>query len=52
MKPTTIKRHQLIREAFNRLPSMPVMLAYVRLGEQFGLSDETIRKILAKKHPP
>ena len=53
MRPTTIKRHQLIRTEFNKLVgTMPVMDIYVRLGEQFGMSDEWIRKILAKKHPP
>ena len=52
MRPTTIKRHQLIRTEFNKLVgTMPVMDIYVRLGEQFGMSDEWIRKILAKKHP-
>ena len=53
MRPTTIKRHQLIRTEFNKLlGTLPVMDIYVRLGEQFGMSDETIRHILAKKHPP
>jgi len=52
MRTTTIKRHRVIREAYKALPPMPVMKAYVQLGEQFGLSDEWIRKILAKKHPP
>ena len=51
MKPTTLKRHQRIRQAFKTLPPMPAMKAYIVLGEQFGLSDEAIRKILAKKHP-
>ena len=44
-----MKRHKAVREAFKALPPMPVMKAYVLLGEQFGLSDERIRKILAKK---
>ena len=53
MRPTTIKRHQLIRTEFNKLVgTMPVMHIYIRLGEQFGMSDETIRHILAKNHPP
>ncbi|MBQ6984368.1 MAG: hypothetical protein IJM92_11410 [Fibrobacter sp.] len=52
MKATTIQRHQRIRQAYNALPPMPAMKAYIVLGEQFGLSDEWIRKILAKKHPP
>ena len=52
MRSTTIKRHQAVRAAFNALPPMPAMKAYVLLGEQFGLSDEWIRKILAKNHPP
>jgi len=53
MRPTTIKRHAQIRKAFLKLiGTMPVMKIYVQLGEQFGMSDEWIRKILAKKHPP
>ncbi len=52
MRPTTLKRHRRIHQAFKDLPPMPVMLAYARLGEQFGLSEERIRKILAKKSPP
>jgi len=50
MKPTTIKRHNLVRQEANKLlGTMPVMRMYVQLGEQFGLSDSTIRLILAKK---
>jgi len=52
MRPTTLQRHRRIRQAYNALPAMPAMKAYLRLGEQFGLSDERIRKILAKNHPP
>ncbi len=33
------------------LGTMPVMKIYVVLGEQFGYSDETIRRILRKKPP-
>ena len=47
-----MKRHKAVREAFKALPPMPVMKAYIRLSEQFGLSDETIRQILRKNHPP
>ena len=52
MRATTILRHKLIREAYKALPPMPAMKAYTRLGLQFGLSDETIRQILQKNHPP
>ena len=53
MRPTTIKRHAQIRKAFLKLiGTMPVMKIYVQLGEQFNLSDETIRRILRKKRPP
>ena len=53
MKPTTIQRHRLIRREFNKLVgTMPVMRLYLVLGEKFGLSDETVRQILKKKHPP
>ena len=51
MRPTTEKRYKRIRKAFGELPPMPAMRAYVILGEQFGMSDEWIRKILAKKPP-
>ena len=52
MKPTTIQRHQRIRQAYNALPPMPAMKAYIRLAEQFALSDDHIRRILRKNHPP
>ena len=52
MRATTKERHRRIRAAFNALPPMPAMSAYARLAEQFGLSEERIRKILAKKSPP
>ena len=42
----------MIRQAYKALPPMSAMRAYLRLSEQFGLSDETIRQILRKKHPP
>ena len=48
MRETTKKRHKAVREAYKALPPMPAMKAYVLLGERFGLSDEWIRKILAK----
>ena len=52
MKETTIKRHRLIREEFNRLAgTKPLLKIYIDLGERFGLSDETIRQILHKKPP-
>ena len=50
MRPTTIQRHQRIRQEANKLlGTMPAMRLYIQLAEQFGLSDERIRKILAKK---
>ena len=53
MRPTTILRHKLIRQAFNELAgTMPLLKIYLQIGERFGLSDETIRQILHKKHPP
>ena len=53
MKEMTIKRHALIRRAFKKmLGTMPVMRIYLKLSEQFGLSDERIRKILGKKSSP
>ena len=52
MRPTTMQRHQAVRDAFNALPPMPAMKAYLRLSEQFGFSDDHIRRILRKKHPP
>ena len=53
MKTTTQRRYRRIRKAFNELAgTMPAMRIYARLAEQFDLSEEWIRKILAKKHPP
>ena len=53
MKETTKKRYRRIREEFNKLAGkMPLLQIYIVLGEFFGLSDETIRQILHKKHPP
>ena len=53
MKTTTERRYRRIRKAFNELAgTMPVMRIYAQLAEQFDLSEEWIRKILAKKHPP
>ena len=52
MRETTKKRHKAVWAAFNALPSMPLMKAYLRLAEQFGFSDDHIRRILRKKRPP
>ena len=53
MKRTTMQRYKRIRQAANELyGTMPAMLIYARLAEQFELSEERIRKILAKKSPP
>ena len=50
MRTTTNKRYRRIRAAAAQLyGTMPVMKIYLRLAEQFDLSDERIRKILAKK---
>lgn len=43
----------MIREEYKKIVgTMPAMKMYVQLGEKFGMSDERIRKILAKKGPP
>ncbi len=53
MRETTKKRYERIRQAAAHMyGKMPAMKLYVVLGEDFGMSDERIRKILAKKHPP
>ena len=53
MKTTTQRRYLRIRKAFNELAgTMPAMRIYARLAEQFELSEERIRKILAKKMRP
>jgi hypothetical protein len=52
MRPTTAQKYARIRAAYNALPPMDAMRAYAHLADQFCLSDERIRKILAKKHPP
>lgn len=52
MRATTLHRHHLIRKEFKaRLGTMPVMHLYAYIGQQFGYSEEAIRKILAKKPP-
>lgn len=52
MKATTLRRYRRIREAAARLyGTMPVMHIYARLAEDFELSEERVRKILAKKPP-
>ena len=49
MRETTRKRYAKIRKAAAELyGTMPVMRIYTELAEKFGLSDERIRKILAK----
>ena len=53
MKPSTQKRYLRIRKAAAELyGTMPVMLIYARLAEQFDLSEEWIRKILSRKNKP
>ena len=52
MRPTTMLRHKRIREQFYLLVgTMPLYKLYLQLGEQFGLSDDYIRQIVAKKPP-
>ena len=49
MRTTTRQRYQRIRQAAAKLyGTMPVMKIYLQLADQFALSDERIRKILAK----
>ena len=53
MREMTQKRYQRIREAAGRLyGTMPAMKIYLLLSEQFALSDERIRKILAARFRP
>ena len=53
MRPTTQRRYKRIREEAAKLyGTMPVMKIYIQLADQFDLSDEHIRRILRKKHPP
>ena len=50
MRQTTKKRYERIRQAAGELyGKMPVMRIYTELADQFDMSDERIRKILAKK---
>lgn len=51
MRATTAQKYARIRAAYNALPPMDAMRAYAHLADQFCLSDERIRKILAKKTP-
>ena len=53
MRDTTKKRYQRIRQAAGELyGKMPMMKIYLELGDRFNFSDETIRQILGKNHPP
>jgi len=56
MKQTTQRRYNRIRQAAAQLyGTMPAMRIYTELAERFDLSDERIRKILArnsKNAPP
>ena len=53
MKPTTRKRYERIRQAAAHMyGTMPVMHLYAALAHDFDLSEERIRKILAKNAPP
>ena len=52
-KPTTRKRYERIRQAAAHMyGTMPVMHLYAALAHDFDLSEERIRKILAKNAPP
>ena len=47
--PSTVERYKLIRQAVNqRLGTMPVMMAYTYVAKEFGLTEETVRKIIRK----
>ena len=49
MRETTRKRYERIKQAAAALyGTMPAMQIYANLAEKFGLSEERIRKILAK----
>ena len=53
MKPTTRKRYERIRQAAAHMyGTMLVMHLYAALAHDFDLSEERIRKILAKNAPP
>ena len=63
MRETTRKKYERIRQAaahmYGSMPAMPAMQLYTALAEDFCLSEERIRKILASKtkkspkmHPP
>lgn len=50
MKETTRKRYERIRQAAAHMyGTMPVMQLYACLAADFELSEEAVRKILAKK---
>lgn len=49
MRPTTKLKHERIRQAAAHMyGTMPVMELYLKLAEDFCMSDESIRKILGK----
>lgn len=51
MKETTKKRYERIRQAAAHMyGTMPVMQLYACLAADFDCTEESIRKILAKKH--
>lgn len=58
MRATTIKRHELIRKAFNKLrnekynnkPVYTYEHCIDRIAEQFGYSAFTIEKIIQNQH--
>jgi hypothetical protein len=53
MRETTRKRYERIRQAAAHMyGTMPVMQLYACLAADFDLSEEAVRKILAKKRPP
>ena len=52
MRETTKKRHRIVRNEFKKLAgSMPAMLLYARLAQQFGYDESHIRRILQKNNP-
>ena len=51
MKRTTLLRYERIRQAAAHMyGTMPVMRLYAALAHDFDCTEESIRKILAKKH--
>ena len=50
--PSTVQRYRIIQQAVKqRLGTMPVMMVYAQVAQEFGMTEETVRKIIRKiKH--